>query len=481
MSKETARFLIGLVLSVGGPLTLFWGLKGAPHLDHLVNAPTGHFQVVTIVSILATGVAATAGLAGYRLRNIQVTLLALAFASMALIFAVHGLATPGFILGSTPVPPIAAQLSVLVAAFWLWLSGFPSTHPLVAWLARRQRLLVPTWTTLLAVLGALLLWRPELAAWIPLNSSPLKYASMGVTLLLDLLAIRHYWQAYRYSQFPLQAAILHSTAWLAVAQVIITTGELWRLSWWTYHFLMLGALVLMIFGLTQQYRLGPSLSTAVQGLFAIDPTERIEAGIGPAVRSLVIATERHDAYTAGHSYRVALYALQLGQAMNLPPERLRALAQGAVVHDIGKIRVPEAILNKPGRLTMEERDLIEMHPVTGFEMGRVLGFMQDELDVIRFHHEKWDGTGYPDRLAGEQIPLLGRIMAVADVYDALTSKRSYRQAWSHDEAMRFIAEQQGAHFDPACVAVWNEVMAEQYRVERYPTWLQEVARQESEA
>jgi len=476
LSKETTRFLLGMLLSVGVPLALFLGLKGSPHLDHLVEAPAAHFQVVTVVSLLATGIAAAAGMAGYRLRNIQVTLLSLAFTSLAVIFALHGLATPGFVLPASPVPGIAAQLSLLVASFWLWLSAFPSTHPLVAWLARWQRLLVPTWITLLALLDALLLLNPELAALIPLNISPLKWPAMVVTLVMTILAASHYWRAFRYSRFPLQAAILHSTAWLAVAQVIITTGELWRTSWWTYHFLLLGAVVLMAYGLVRQYRLGSSLATAVQGLFATDPAVRIEAGIGPAVRALVVATERHDPYTAGHSYRVALYALHLGQAMNLPPERLRALAQGAVLHDIGKIRVPESILNKPGKLTLEERAMIEQHPVNGFDMGRVLGFMQDELDVIRSHHEKWDGTGYPDRLAGEQIPFLGRILALADVYDALTSKRSYRQAWSHQEAMGFIAEHAGTHFDPQCVAVWNQVMARQLRIDRYPDWLQEAAR-----
>lgn len=476
MTRQMASVLIGLLASLGIPLALYIGLRASPHMDHSVAAPTGHFQVVSAVALLAAAVAIAVGVAGYRLRNIQVTLLAMAFTSLSLIFALHGLSTPGLLLPATQLPPVAAQLSILVTAFWLWLSSRPGDHRLVARLARWQRWLVPAWAALLALMVALLLAAPWLVALTPIHLSPLKWAAMALTLALNLLAVRHYWQSYRYSRFPLQSAILHSTTWLAAAQVMITTGELWRLSWWLYHVLLLGAMLLMLWGLVRQYSSGASLSAAVRGLLAADPVERIEAGIAPAIRSLVVATEQHDPYTAGHSYRVALYALELGQGMGLPPEKLRALAQGAIVHDIGKVEVPDAILNKPGRLTLEERAVIERHPVTGHSMGQLMGLMQDELDIVRHHHERFDGAGYPDGLKGEAIPLLGRLLAVVDVYDALTSHRSYRRAWSHEEAMGLIQEEAGRQFDPACVAVWSRIMAESPRIERYPSWLPEASR-----
>lgn len=476
MSRLTVSGLVGLLFSMGIPLALYVGLRATPHIDHAVETPAGHFQVVSAAALLASAVAVAVGVSGYRLRNIQVTLLAMAFTSLAVIFGLHGLATPGFLLPKTQVPSVASQLSVLVTAFWLWLSSRPGDHPLVARLSRWQKWLVPAWATLLVAMVALLMAMPDLVAVIPIHLSPLKYMVMALTLTLDLLVMRHYWLAYRYSRFPLQAAILHSTGWLATAQVIITTGESWRLSWWLYHLLLLGAMVIMLYGLYRQYVTGASLGAAVRGLFATDPVERIEAGIAPAIRALVVATERHDPYTAGHSYRVALYALQLGQALGLPPEKLRALAQGAIVHDLGKLEVPQAILNKPGRLTPEERAEIERHPTTGHAIGQLLGLMQDELDVIRYHHERYDGAGYPEGLRGEEIPQLARILAVADVYDALTSHRSYRRAWSHEEAMELIQEQAGSQFDPACVALWCQIMPEGPRIERYPTWLPEASR-----
>jgi putative nucleotidyltransferase with HDIG domain len=170
------------------------------------------------------------------------------------------------------------------------------------------------------------------------------------------------------------------------------------------------------------------------------------------MRNLIVATETKDAYTAGHNYRVAMYGLQLAQAMNLDAEMLRALVRGGLIHDVGKIQVPGHILNKPGKLDSEERIVIEQHPMTGYEMCNYIGFMNEELAVIRHHHEKWDGTGYPDKLKGPSIPLLARILAIADVYDALTSRRAYREPWPQEKALQVIVEGSGTHFDPECVS-----------------------------
>ncbi|MBX6378233.1 MAG: HD domain-containing protein [Clostridia bacterium] len=138
---------------------------------------------------------------------------------------------------------------------------------------------------------------------------------------------------------------------------MITTGRTWQLGWWIYHFLLLAAMVVVIVGLVRQYASGTSLGEAVRGFLDADPVRRLEAGISPSVRALAVATEARDPYTAGHSFRVALAAVRLGEAMGLPPESLRALAQGGVVHDVGKIQVPDHVLNKPG------------HPAPGAHSG----------------------------------------------------------------------------------------------------------------
>lgn len=197
-------------------------------------------------------------------------------------------------------------------------------------------------------------------------------------------------------------------------------GEVWRLSWWLYHFLMLGSVTAILIGLILQYGANKSFIGAIKALFTMDPVERITNSISPSVKALVLATESRDLYTAGHNFRVTMYALRLADAIGMDPEQLRALAQGSIVHDVGKINIPDSILNKPGKLDMDERKVIEQHPLKGYEMCKNLGFMKEELNIIRNHHERWDGKGYPDGLK-DQIPILSRIVAVVDVYDALTS------------------------------------------------------------
>lgn len=450
--------VVGPLLGILIPFSAYLFLRLQPALDPLIVGPVHHFSIVTVVAIAAAGAAITIGIIGSRLRNIQVIFLAMAFISLSLVFALHGLSTPGFIHDNLVVPSISAELSVVLTTAWLWMSSVRSDHPVVAALSRRQQWLVPVWTALLTGFVIVMMWAPDLVEFIPLNRPPFQGAVSGFTIALAAVVGYQYWRSYRYSQFPLQLAIVFSCGWLALAQLIMTTAKLWRLSWWIYHFLLLGGIILFIAGLLAQYGKEGSLVHTIQSLFTSDLRERVESAISPSVRALVVATEARDRYTAGHTLRVTLMAVRIGEAMQLPPEKLRALSQGGIVHDVGKIEVPDGILNKPGPLTPEERAVIERHPATGFEMCKRLGFMKDELDVIRSHHEWWDGTGYPDGLKGTEIPLLARILAVADVYDALTSERSYRAPWSHEEARLYIVSRAGHQFDPECVAVWLQLI-----------------------
>lgn len=249
----------------------------------------------------------------------------------------------------------------------------------------------------------------------------------------------------------------YTAGWIAVSQFIVITGQTFYLSWWIYHILLLGCVLACIFGLVRQYRRPGEPMLALQGLFSTNPEEQIQAGIGEPVRNLVRTTEVRDPYTAGHQHRVAHGALRLGQALGLRPEQLRALVQGGEMHDVGKLEVSSELLNKVGPLTPEERKAIQAHTTAGYELCARLGFMGDELGIVRWHHERIDGMGYPDGLVGEQIPLLARIMAVSDVFDALTSSRAYRHAWSVDEALSYLQQNSATQFDPQLVALWLQL------------------------
>ncbi len=176
------------------------------------------------------------------------------------------------------------------------------------------------------------------------------------------------------------------------------------------------------------------------------------------IKSLALAIDAKDQYTHQHIVRVQRYAVATAVEMGLTGDELEGVNTGALLHDIGKLGVPEYVLLKPGRLTDEEFAKIKEHPRIGADILSPVEFPWPVLPAVKYHHEKWDGTGYPEGLAGENIPLPGRILAVADVYDALTSSRSYRNAWTHEKAIQTIREGAGSHFDPRIVAAFLRVI-----------------------
>lgn len=180
--------------------------------------------------------------------------------------------------------------------------------------------------------------------------------------------------------------------------------------------------------------------------------QEVRATIEGGLLGLGAALEARDFETGGHTRRVVEYASHLGHALGLPPEQLLALQQGAYLHDIGKLVIPDRILLKPGKLTPEEWAIMKTHSCRGGDIAKSIPTLTSgAVDVIHHHHERWDGAGYPDGLTGEEIPLVARIFSVCDVYDALTSARPYKEAWSRQEAKAEIERQAGKQFDPNVV------------------------------
>jgi PAS domain S-box-containing protein/putative nucleotidyltransferase with HDIG domain len=170
------------------------------------------------------------------------------------------------------------------------------------------------------------------------------------------------------------------------------------------------------------------------------------------------ALEMRDQETEGHSMRVTELTLQLARAMEISTEELVHIRRGAMLHDIGKMGIPDSILLKPGALNEREWEIMRMHPVLAYQSLSKIPFLQPALDIPYCHHEKWDGSGYPQGLAGEAIPLPARIFAVVDVYDALSSERPYRPPWDRERVLQYIRNQSGIHFDPHIVAVFLQFL-----------------------
>ncbi len=172
------------------------------------------------------------------------------------------------------------------------------------------------------------------------------------------------------------------------------------------------------------------------------------------VRALSNAVEARDAYTGKHAERVTAYGIALAEAAGIDTEGRPGIEFGFLLHDVGKVAVPDAVLFKPGELSAEEFSLIAMHPVTGSEILRDVDFLGEGKLVVRHHHERWDGHGYPDGLAGDEIPLAARVFAVADALDALTTDRPYRPATGFHAARIEIVAGAGTQFDPEVVATF---------------------------
>ncbi|HEV3469028.1 MAG TPA: HD domain-containing phosphohydrolase [Pyrinomonadaceae bacterium] len=170
------------------------------------------------------------------------------------------------------------------------------------------------------------------------------------------------------------------------------------------------------------------------------------------VESLAMAIDAKDQTTHGHVRRTQIYAVELGRVLGASEAELEALRDGALLHDIGKLAVPEYILNKPGKLTAAEFEKMKIHASVGGDIVRRVNFPYPVEAVVRHHHERWDGTGYPAGLAGEEIPLAARVIAVADFYDTTRCDRPYRAGLSRDESLRMLAEMSGTSFDPRVVA-----------------------------
>jgi putative two-component system response regulator len=229
------------------------------------------------------------------------------------------------------------------------------------------------------------------------------------------------------------------------------------------------------------------LACMTLGKFMVERRKALSEGEGKAtaqrlmVQTLLSLTETRDAETGRHSRRTQQYAKVLAEQLcahprfseYLTPERIELLSSLAPLHDIGKVGVPDAVLNKPGALTAEELAEMRRHPIYGRDVilraERQVGVRDDAIlslakEIVYTHHERWDGTGYPQGLSGTDIPVAGRLMAVVDVYDATVTRTLYRPPMSHETAVEFIVSGKGTHFDPAVVEAFLQVAAQFDRV-----------------
>ncbi len=224
--------------------------------------------------------------------------------------------------------------------------------------------------------------------------------------------------------------------------------------------------------ITKPFRLevvGHAVSKALEHQSLLRANRQLQENSLHVLEAMVKILEQRDFYTAGHSRRVTFWADAIAEAIMLDAHSRRIIHLGSLIHDVGKIGIDDAILRKPGRLTCEEYEVVKSHPERGVQIIEPLEFLQETIPVIRHHHERYDGSGYPGCLAGEAIPLSARILTIADTFDAMTSSRAYRQALSNQTAIGELLRCRGTQFDPELVDVFLTLNPQAAATEPEPT------------
>lgn len=414
-----------------------------------------HFYGVGVSALVAAVAAVVLTSAGVRAGDGRTVVVGSGFFVMAVLLAVHGMTTPGVLVGMNGVIALTGGATLPVGAAVLALSGVPRlverrAIPRVIALSACIAVAIVAVTTL----GVL---EPALVPPVPAAGSPEALALLAIGVLLFAGLAARAANTFLLTHRLADLAVVFGLTLLGVSLYAALALEPMYLGWWLGHaFELLGIAVI---GTSTAYdlRRGRGSQTLSGTLRAGDIVQAEEAFLGARIRALMLRLAEKDVSTEEHTRRVASLAVDVGERLGLSAPRLRALATGALLHDIGKLSIPDEILRKPGALTDEEYDEIKQHAERGRTLlGELGGFDEAVKRLVAGHHERLDGTGYPHGLRADELDLETRILAVCDVYDALVSPRVYRAAWSYSEAIEIL---RGEGFDQRCVSALVAVTA----------------------
>ncbi|HLF70794.1 MAG TPA: HD-GYP domain-containing protein [Dehalococcoidia bacterium] len=456
----TARWWATWGVILGLPMAAFVTLLLVPQWDKSFGTFDFHFWVVSITALAAAFACAFIVGLTESLRESRLLFLGLAFLSIASIFAVHGLGTPGHIHDKAYAElGVSSWLSVLAGAAFVALSVIDLPESVDNWLKRYGTLVFGIVTMLAGLYIGLSFVAEGWLGFLPYEERWLQLLTSAAVFGLLGFGAWRYLQAFLFARQPSQWAMVCVLVLLIEVQVSLTFGRFWLYSWWMYHGMYALCFVVLFGAWAYEGLRAGNLKVIADGLSMRDAIAQLNHGYSQPIAELVDAIEWKDLYTLGHVRRVASFSVMIGKELGLSTLDLRALALGAQMHDVGKIGVPDRILTKPGPLTSEEFTIIKEHVARGYEIAQNTKALHVAIDAIHFHHEKWDGTGYPEGLTGDAIPLHARIVAVADAYDAMTSGRVYQPAVLHDAAFAELRRCTGTHFDSACIEAFASAMS----------------------
>jgi HD-GYP domain-containing protein (c-di-GMP phosphodiesterase class II) len=410
-----------------------------------------------VSALVATAAAAALTIVGAKSGDVRTVVVGGGFSLMAALLAVHGLTTPGVLIGNNGLIAVSGAATLPVGGCVMALSALPqfgSARAIPRVLSVQIALAVAIVAfSFVGVLDPMLV--PGVPA--PRSAAALLLFALGLAVY-GALAVRAT-NTFLLTRRAADLAVVLGIALLACSLYGALMLDFMHLGWWLGHIFEFAGLAVVGASLVYDLRRGRRSRALVGDLRAAELVASEEAFLGARVRALTVRLAAKDASTEEHTRRVAMLAVELGERLGLSPTRLRSLAIGGLLHDIGKLSVPDSILQKPGPLDDDEFDVVKLHPERGRELLNELGgFDETVRRLVLDHHERLDGSGYPRGLADSELDLATRILAVCDVYDALVSPRVYRAAWPREKALALLRDESHTAFDARCVAALEQLV-----------------------
>ncbi|MDQ8046070.1 MAG: HD domain-containing phosphohydrolase [Solirubrobacteraceae bacterium] len=452
LRRQFASQRVLLALSAAPPALAIASSNGVTH-----STPVARAALVGISAAILVIVTITTSVQARRRPDTRSALMSVSFLAMAIVLVARVVAMVPGPLWSPGISRVGEMATLPLGALVLAMSAAPELRQ-----RRRVELVAqsgPALGLFMSVALILVFSAADSVRPIPRPGSDAALAVFaGGAFLLGVLARRAARTAVlteRRSDFVVASGAIASIfAFWGIANALRNTTL-----WWTAHVLELFGLAAMCIPAARDLRRQSSSRPLVGDLRASDIVADEESFLDGRVHHLMLQLGRKDDVTEDHTRRVATLAVKMGEHLGLDPAALRDLAAGGLLHDIGKLQTPDQILKKPAALTDAEYEIIKRHPAEGRRMLSSVGrFNERVLHLVESHHERLDGGGYPNGAPASSIYLEARILAVADVFDALTSQRPYRVAWPADRAFEVIERESGSAFDPRCVEALREVI-----------------------
>lgn len=407
------------------------------------------FFIVTLTASICVITSTAVIRRAFRTNEAELACLGAFFYAVSVLPLVHGVTTPGMLFDSNSATTLSMILAIPV--------GLVSVAPFLArnsaagsWLRNHWR----TWIAA-AIAGTTML---SLALLLAPNALPAVETTHPATVATAIVSIvgcivmshRHLTLA-RIAQRHAPLVVSFSFGLVGASALMLSTTAPFDVGFWMAHAIDTAGVLLGTVGAVVVYRRSETMEQVVGPVLLTEPLSALAVGMDPIVHRFVADLESKDSITRDHVIRTTGLAVRVGEEMRLGAMQLRDLGLAAILHDVGKVGVPDEILNKPGRLTAGEFEIMREHAEIGDRMVRSSPVIASIAPDVRGHHERMDGDGYPDGLVGQEISQNARIVAVCDAYDAMANSRQYRAGMGHDKAIAILREHSGSQWDPVAV------------------------------